>query len=211
MTWPQLGELAALATAVLWTFSALAWTAAGKHVGALAVSFIRLVIASGLMILYSRVVRGLWLPTDADARTWLVLGASGVVGFFLSDLCMMKAFLLIGPRLSLLIGSLTPPLAAILSWAYLGDQLGWWNCATMGLTLSGVAWVVLERSNGDEHPHARRHRSRGVGLAVASSALMSVGYVLSKDGIRDYDDAVAATLIRILRSEEHTSELQSLS
>ena len=69
-------------------------------------------------------VRGLWLPTDADLRTWLLLGASGFFGFFLSDLCMLKAFLLIGPRLSLLISSLTPPMAAVLSWLWIGDQLG---------------------------------------------------------------------------------------
>ena len=125
MSWPHVGELAALATALLWTFSALAWTAAGKHVGALAVMFIRLVIAAGLLIVYSRVRITLWLPTDADARTWLILGLSGVFGFFLADLCMVKAFLLIGPRLSLLVGSFTPPLTAVLSWMWIGGELGW--------------------------------------------------------------------------------------
>ncbi len=195
MSGPHVGELAALATAVLWTFSALAWTAAGKHVGAVAVMFIRLVIAAGLLMVYSRADRGLWLPTDADLRTWLVLGASGVFGFFLADLCMVKAFLLIGPRLSLLVGSLTPPLTAILSWIWIGDKLGWCDWVAMGVTLAGVVWVVAEQPNGD-HPHAR-HRGRGVLLAAAASAVMAVGYVLAKDGLGDYD-AVAATLIRVL-------------
>ena len=35
----QIGELASLATAVLWTLSAVAWTSAGKRIGALAVVF----------------------------------------------------------------------------------------------------------------------------------------------------------------------------
>ena len=48
------GELVALATALLWTFSSLAWTSAGKRVGALAVSFIRLIIASAIMMVYGR-------------------------------------------------------------------------------------------------------------------------------------------------------------
>ena len=39
MTNQHIGEWAALATAMLWTLSALAWTSAGKHIGALAVSF----------------------------------------------------------------------------------------------------------------------------------------------------------------------------
>jgi drug/metabolite transporter (DMT)-like permease len=192
----HVGELAALLTALLWTFSALAWTAAGKHIGALAVSFIRLVIGCGLMLGYCRAVRGLWLPTDADLHTWLVLGASGVFGFLLADLCIFKAFLLIGPRLSLLIGSLTPPLAALLSWAWIGDRLDWWNWLAMFVTLAGVVWVVLERPSASDLPHSQ-HRPRGILLAVLSAAMMAVGYVLSKEGLGDYDP-VAATLIRVL-------------
>jgi drug/metabolite transporter (DMT)-like permease len=196
MSGPHVGELAALFTALLWTLSALAWTAAGKHVGALAVSFIRLIIACGLLIVYWRAVRGLWLPSDADLRTWLVLGASGILGFFLSDLCLLKAFLLIGPRLSLLIGALTPPMAAVLSWVWIHDRLDWWNWLAMSVTLAGVAWVVLEQPSAEDHPHAR-HRARGIMLALLSAAMMAFGYVLSKEGLGDYD-AVGATLIRVL-------------
>ena len=39
--------------------------------------------------------------------------------------------------------------------------------------------------------------AQGVMLAVLSSAMMAVGYVLSKEGLGDYD-AVAATMIRVL-------------
>jgi len=46
MQMPELyvGELAALATAVLWTLSTLVWTAAGKRIGALPVCFIRMMM-----------------------------------------------------------------------------------------------------------------------------------------------------------------------
>ncbi len=167
MSWPHVGELAALATAVLWTLSSLAWTAAGKHVGAVAVGLIRLIIAGGLIIVYSRIVRGLWLPSDADSRTWLILGASGIFGYFLSDLCMLKAFLLIGPRLALLISSLTPPMAAVIAWVAIGDRLIWSDWVAMGVTLFGVVWVMRERRNGDDHPHSRSQRARsGAGPAL---------------------------------------------
>ena len=114
MTEVRIGEWIALATALLWTFSALAWTAAGKRVGALAVSFIRLVIATVLMVAYCRVECGRWLPTDADAHTWLLLGTSGFFGFFLCDICLFKSMLLLGPRLTLLVFSLSPPITAML-------------------------------------------------------------------------------------------------
>src|SRR5208337_1267213 len=123
MNQEHIGELAALATAVLWTLSAVAWTSAGKHIGALAVSFLRLVLAVGMLMAYGYFRRGLPWPSDADGRLWLMLGGSGFLGFFISDLCLFKAFLIIGPRLSLLVTSLTPPLVVLISWLWRGGGI----------------------------------------------------------------------------------------
>ena len=71
---PHLGELAALATAILWTVSTLAVTSAGHRVGSLAVSFFRLIIAAVLMMAYGQIVHGLCLPLDASRRVWLASG-----------------------------------------------------------------------------------------------------------------------------------------
>ena len=145
MSQEQIGELAALATAVFWTLSAVAWTSAGKHIGALAVSFLRLVLAVGMLMAFGYIHRGLPWPSDADGRVWLILGASGFLGFFVSDLCLFKAFLIIGPRLSLLVTSLTPPLVVLISWAWHGGGLPRLAWLAMSVTLAGVLWVVLEQ------------------------------------------------------------------
>jgi len=197
MTNTQIGELAAMGTAVLWTFSAVAWTAAGQRIGALPVSSIRLVVTSAMLMAYGLIVRGLPLPTDASAETWTVLGLSGVMGFFVSDLCLFKAFLLIGPRLSLLIQSLVPPTAAVISRVWLGDRLDGWDWLGMIVTLSGVMWVTLERPNGGDKAPRPGHFQLGVLLAVAAALTHAVGTVLSRKGIGQYD-AVAATFIRVL-------------
>jgi drug/metabolite transporter (DMT)-like permease len=191
------GALFALGTALFWTLSSLAWTSAGKRVGALAVSFIRLVMAVGLMVVYCRIRCGRWLPTDADRGTWLVLGASGFFGFFLCDICLFKAFLLLGPRLTLLTFSLLPPMTAILSWATTDDALTLRHWTAMGITLAGVAWVLFEQPDADDSVSVRGHRWRGVVLATLAALANAFGYVLSKQGIGQYD-AVAATLIRAL-------------
>jgi len=199
MTELQTGELLALATALLWTFSSLAWTSAGKRIGALAVSFIRLVIASVFMMLYCRVARGLWLPTDADARTWLLMGASGFFGFFLCDICLFKALLLIGPRLTLLLFSLSPPIAAIISWVCINDELALRQWVAMGVTLAGIVWVVMEQRNSSGAPQSPGHRWRGIILGVLAALTNGIGMVLSKKGIGDGQyDAMAATLIRAI-------------
>ncbi|MGA2617084.1 MAG: DMT family transporter [Thermoguttaceae bacterium] len=196
MTEQHLGELAAIGTALLWTLSTLAWTAAGKHIGVVSAGFLRLVVAVVLLMAYGQIVRGLALPTDASPRIWLVLGLSGLMGFCLSDLCLFKAFMLIGPRLSLLILSLVPPMAALISWLFLADALSarhWW---AMAVTLAGISWVLLEQPESDRQPHERRQLRSGVVLAVMAAAGQAVGLVLARDGIGSYD-AAAATLVRI--------------
>jgi drug/metabolite transporter (DMT)-like permease len=193
------GELAAMATAVLWTLSVLAWTSAGKHIGAVAVSFIRLLIAGVFLAVYGQLVRGLALPTDADPFTWLILGLSGFFGFFLADICLFKAFLVIGPRLTLLVQSLVPPMAAILSCVWLGDDLTPRHWLAMLVTVVGVGWVVLEQPDADAQPRPPRQLTWGIVLAVIAAAGQAIGLVLSKQGIGQYD-AGAATLIRVLGS-----------
>lgn len=202
MSWVQIGEVAAMATALLWTLSAVAWTSSGRYVGALPVSFIRLVITCVLLLIYGTLTRGLPLPTDASLERWLVLGLSGVMGFFLSDLCLFKALLLIGPRLTLLIQALMPPMAAVLAWVSLGDQLSPRQWLAMGITLLGVVWVTMERGNipvnSKASEPARPQSWRfGIVLALLAAVAQAFGTVLSKMGIGDYD-AGAATFIRVL-------------
>ncbi len=196
MSQQQIGELAALATAVLWTCSAVCWTSAGRHLGALAVSFLRLVIGAGMLMAYGYFHRGMAWPSDAGGRIWLVLGASGFLGFFVSDLLLFKAFLVIGPRLTLLMTSLTPPIAVLVSWLCRRGGLGLQAWLGMSITLAGVLWVVLEQRGG-EHAYDRRQMRYGLFLAFVATAVQAVGTVMAKDDIADYDPA-ALGLIRIV-------------
>jgi drug/metabolite transporter (DMT)-like permease len=197
MTDLQYGEVAALATAICWTLSSLAWTGAGKRIGALAVSFIRLLIASALMAGYGYFARGYWFPSDAGAQTWFLLGISGVFGFFLCDICLFKSMLMLGPRLTLLLFSLSPPITAILSWLCIHDVLTARHWLAMAITLAGVVWVVREQPGDGQTSRGTEHRWRGVMLGVVAAVANGIGYVFSKEGIGQYD-AVAATQIRAL-------------
>jgi drug/metabolite transporter (DMT)-like permease len=193
----HVGEWAAAGTALLWTLSSLAWTSAGRQVGAMSVGFVRLLLAIPMLMVYGLLVRGLPLPTDANAETWCILGLSGLLGFFAADICLFKSFLLIGPRLSLLLQLLSPPIATLVSWAALGEGLSVWRWLAMSVTLGGIVWVVLERPAGGRHPHARRHLRQGIALSVVSAVGAAVGMVLSRKGIGELD-AGAATMIRLL-------------
>jgi drug/metabolite transporter (DMT)-like permease len=195
-----LGELAALGTAVCWTFTSLAFEAAGRRVGSLAVNLIRLVLALGLLTAYSALVRGQALPTDATAHAWIWLSISGLVGFTIGDLCLFRAFVVIGARLSMLMMALVPLIAALTGWLLLNERLTPLDGVGMALTVSGVAWVVLERERSGDGG-ARRASSgpslAGVLLGLGGAAGQAVGLVLSKLGMGSYD-AFAATQIRAL-------------
>ncbi|HOX45669.1 MAG TPA: DMT family transporter [Myxococcota bacterium] len=193
----SLGELAALGTATCWTVTALAFEAAGRRVGSLAVNLLRLALAAGIYSLFGLANRGLALPTDASAHAWLWLSLSGLVGFTLGDLCLFRALVLVGARLSMLIMALVPPLTALLGWVFLGEALTWLDGLGMLLTLVGVGWVVLERRPPDPRGADPRARWSGLALALGGAAGQAVGLVLSKHGMGEYD-AFAASHIRVL-------------
>ena len=186
----------------MWTFTTVISHFAGKLAPvALVGNMLRLMIASGALAIVGYFSRGRCLPLDAPPRTWLLLSASGVFGFFVCDLCWVKSLILIGPRLTLLIQSLTPPTAALLSWILFNDVLAAHQWAAMGIILAGVAWVVFEEPEISEiteingEPVIPGHRGLGMALAVCAAVTQAIGMVFSKMGIGQYD-IMAATQIR---------------
>ena len=139
------GEVAALGTACSWAVSALAFQSAGRRVGSLPVNLIRLLIAVFLLGAFTWATRGLPLPLDASRHTWVWLSLSGLAGFTIGDLCLFRAFVLLGARTAMLVMSLVPPMAAATGWLLLGETLTVAHLAGMALTVGGVAWVVSER------------------------------------------------------------------
>ncbi|HEX7184454.1 MAG TPA: DMT family transporter [Thermoanaerobaculia bacterium] len=195
------GQLAALGAASLWAFTALAIEEAARRVGSLTVNLIRLVMAFGFLALAGLLRRGLPLPLDATAHAWTWLALSGLVGFVFGDLCLYRAYLVIGPRLSSLMMSLVPPLTALIGWLALGETLTGRDLLGMTLTVGGIAWAVLERGKmrglrgGGVAPG--RLTLPGIALGFGGALGQAVGLILSKIGMGRYD-AFAATQVRVV-------------
>jgi drug/metabolite transporter (DMT)-like permease len=190
------GQLAALGAATCWAFSALAFEAAGRRIGALALNLIRLVIALVFLSLAAWQVRGLPLPVDATPHAWLWLSISGLIGFTFGDLCLFRAFLIIGSRLSMLLMSLAPVLAAVIGWLVLGETLSPRDLLGMTLTVSGIAWAVLERGPAGRPLPARPPLS-GIALGFGGALGQAGGLVLSKLGMAGYN-VFAAVQVRVI-------------
>ncbi len=193
------GEIAALLAALAWTISAVCWTVAGARAGSLVVGAIRMFLALPLFLIYGHFVLGEAVPLSIPTAAWLWLGLSGVVGFFLCDICLFRALLEIGPRLTLLIFSLSPLATLLFGWLALDERLSAVHITGMLIALSGVIWVVLE-SPGPHSGSGRPYRFswRGGCLATMAMLMQSAATVIAKLGLRNVQSAVAATEIRVI-------------
>ncbi len=198
MTAWQEGTLLSVGTAFCWTLSALAFESASRRVGSLVVNLVRLVIAFAFLVGWCWYHRGLPLPTDASRERWVYLSLSGLLGFFIGDMALFRAFVVMGARLSTLFMSLAPPMAALLGYLMLGERIPLTGWVGITITLSGVVWVVSERLRDEDPARLRRVTAAGIALGVIAAMGQAVGAVFSKKGMEGGYDPAAATQIRAL-------------
>jgi drug/metabolite transporter (DMT)-like permease len=192
----HLGEIAALATALCWTVTAVCFESASKKVGSLAVNFIRLIIAFVLLGCFTLITRGMFLPFDASGSTWLWLLISGMIGFIIGDLFLFQAFVEIGARISLLIMSSVPPITAIAGYLIMGEKISLLAAAGMLIAISGIALVILSR-NTDDKKIKLSHSAKGLTYAFIGALGQAFGLIFSKFGMGSYNP-FAATQIRVI-------------
>jgi drug/metabolite transporter (DMT)-like permease len=193
---PHAGELAALGTACCWTATSLAFQAAGRRVGSLPVNLIRLVMAVFLLGAFTWITRGRFLPLDASPHAWIWLSLSGLVGFTIGDLCLFRAFVVVGARVSMLLMTLVPLITTVFGFLVMGEMLSPKELIGMALTIAGVSSVVAERRR-DANGQMERLPLNGVLLGLGGATGQALGLVLSKYGMGSYN-AFAATQIRVL-------------
>jgi drug/metabolite transporter (DMT)-like permease len=194
----HIGELAALATSFLFSFSSTLLTLASRRVGSITINRLRLVLATLWLMLAHAVLR-LPLPLHASGERWFWLGLSGIVGLVLGDLLLFQAFIWLGPRLSTLLMALAPALTSLMAWVFLKETLLPVQIIGMLLTLAGVVWVIQERSNhAQTNPVSKREHTLGLLCGLGAAVGQAGGMVLAKPGVADGFPAPSATLMRML-------------
>ena len=201
---PYTGELIAFATVFCWTISIQFFEAASKRVGATPVNIIRLTVALILFSLFLFIRQGDILPVHFPAHAWIYLSLSGVIGFFIGDIFLFKALVELGPRVTMLIFSLSAPTTALIGWLFLDEIYVLHQWVGMFVTLSGVGIVILEKNQRPSNSSTLKIRNITVtgGLFGFGAMLgQAVGYSLSKIGMQTesgYLDAFSATQIRVI-------------
>ena len=200
---PGIGELAALATAILWSITGIQFTFAGRRVGSAVVNRTRLALAVFYLSIAHLLLQGQWWPVGASKESWFWLGLSGIVGLAIGDAFLFQAYVSIGPRRSQVVMTTVPVMSTVLAWLLFNEALTAVELLAMALTLFGVALVVSERRNnrsrisfaGDDN---RRIYLIGVLLALGGATGQSLGLLLSKKGLEGGFPPLSATVIRMV-------------
>jgi len=190
------GELAALATSLLFSFTSIFFTLAGRRVGSMVVNRTRLAMAVVLLSVTHWVMLGSPLPLYAEPERWLWLGLSGIVGLALGDIFLFQAFVSIGPRLSMLMMSLAPLIATIQAWIFLGETMNAGQIAGILITLVGITWVVMKH-NGDNNQKNCDY-ARGILYGLGGAMGQATGLVLAKNGLFGAFSPISANIIRMI-------------
>jgi len=201
---PYTGELIAIATVLCWTVSIQFFEAASKKVGAIPVNVIRLTIALILFGLLLFFKHGYIFPVHFPAHAWFYLSLSGVIGFFMGDIFLFKALVEIGPRVTMLIFSLSAPTVALTGWLFLNEIYVLHQWVGIFITLFGVGIVILEKNQKTSKPSKLKIRNislKGVVYGFGAMFGQAFGYILSKTGMQTesgYLDAFSSTQIRAI-------------
>jgi drug/metabolite transporter (DMT)-like permease len=136
---PFFGEFFALLTAALWSVSSMVFTEATRKIGSVRVNITRLLLAPIYLIIVIWVSGASMLLSFSQI---LNLVLSGVIGLAIGDSFLFKAFQQIGARLSMLILSSAPGMAAVVAYFSLGE----------GLSALGIAGIVTTIAGGGGRP-----------------------------------------------------------
>lgn len=140
---PFIGEFSALGAAFLWAATSMIFAKVTVSIGPIQANISRMVFGIILFVTSIFVFR---LPTDLSFSQIQYLFISAMLGLVFGDTFLFKAFQTIGARLSMLIMSLAPAIAAFLAYLFLGETLSLWGIFGIFITLGGVSLVVFERT-----------------------------------------------------------------
>lgn len=196
------GEMAALGAAFLWASSSVIYTHLGRTIPPLLLNLTKGAIAIAFLLL--TVVLQQDTFSQLPGRAIAIFVMSGILGIGLGDTFYFQALNYLGPRLTLLLEALAPPLTALIALIFLQESLALKNWLGVFLTISGVAWVVSERipstsPSENSQIYLPKNLKRGVIFALLAALCQATGAVLSRSALLDTNiSPLWSTIIRLM-------------
>lgn len=187
------GGVAALSAAFLWALASIWFSRLSQHLPVLQINFLKGILALGILIVVLYLSGG--SLSDLPFQPLITLVVSGIVGITFGDTAYLKALQSLGPRRTLLLANLAPPMVGLIAWAFLDERLvlrAWFG---IFMTLSGITWVIIERTQEDDHATGLR---KGLFYGFLAALCQSIAIVLSRAVLtRSSIDALQSTILRL--------------
>jgi drug/metabolite transporter (DMT)-like permease len=126
-----------------------------------------------------------------------LLVISGVIGIGIGDTAFFAALNRLGERRTVLMAeTLAPPIAALIAFVVLAEVLPATATIGIAITISGVAWVVVEQTS-ETKLHSSQLKA-GIAFGLVAAICQAVGAVLSRASLTQSEiGPVNSSLIRI--------------
>ncbi len=192
---PFIGEISALLAATFWSGSSLAFAEATRRVGSVQVNVTRQFLAASILTAVVLIARP---GMDLSYSQVIYLAVSGIIGFALGDSFLFEAFQRLGARVTMLIMSLAPAVAAGLAYIMLGEGLSPGAFGGIALTIAGICFVIMEGNDARNDGTVHKVTPAGILLAILAATGQGSGLVFAKMAFRDGPvNGFVATLVRI--------------
>ena len=192
-----LGELAAMGTAVMWSLTAVFFSYSGRRVGSEVVNRSRLLFAFMFLSISHLLLEGSLFPQHVEGFRWFWFAVSSILGLVLGDTFLFQAYVLIGPRLSMLLMSTVPIYSVIFGWLLFGETVATLEMAGILLAVTGVGWVVTEKQPGKTVVENKQYKA-GIFFGLLGALGQVANLVTARFGLVGGFPSISATIIRIL-------------
>ena len=173
------GEIAAIASALVWSFGSVYYALAFKSISPVQVAWFKNVIAGSLLGVLSIVFLSGAVPLTNVG--WLTL--SGLVGLGIGDWLYFLAIAHIGVSRTVIISQAVPAFTALLAWPLFGETLSAMQIGGIALVIGGG---VLAESRRFTQKRSRNHFDRiGLIAAIACAALWTISNLALSKGMVD--------------------------
>jgi drug/metabolite transporter (DMT)-like permease len=171
-----MGELYALACALVWASAVILLKKAGNSVGPFTLNLFRVAFSLPLILATLLISEGTLLH-EAPSRDYLILIVSGVVGIAVADTLFHMSLNKIGASLNAIIDAFFPLITVLLAYLMIDEQLAPVDFAGMGLITTSI---ILSAKPDKRQNRSRRDLMIGIGLAISHLILLSFGVVIIK-------------------------------
>jgi drug/metabolite transporter (DMT)-like permease len=191
------GELAALGTAVMWSLTAVFFSYSGRRVGSQVVNRSRLIFAFFFLSVAHLILQGTIFPWDVEPFRWFWFAVSSILGLVLGDTFLFRAYVMIGPRISMLLMSTVPIYSVVFGWLLFDEQISSLEMAGIILAVVGIGWVVTEKRAGRTQVENKQYR-KGILFGLAGALGQVANLVTARYGLVGDYPTISAAIIRIL-------------